>query len=95
MDGTKVADDNRAIRRNLELVGLLRGTIDIDEHLVARTYDITRRGGNVHGWLKGERTLVEDITAEHLLAIDQEVDGILDEDIGATIEIRRFLFFEA
>ena len=53
MDGTKIVDDNRAIGRNLELVGLLRGAIDIDEHLVARANDITRRRGNVHGWLKG------------------------------------------
>ena len=48
MDGTKLRDGDIAIGTDGEGDGLLRGTIDIENELVARTQDIVLGGSNVH-----------------------------------------------
>ena len=86
MDGTEARDDDGAIGRDFELLGFLRGTIDIDEDLVARAYHIGGRGSDVHIGLEGELILVEDVTTIDLLAIDGVVAGI-DIDLGTGREV--------
>ena len=76
MDGTIACNHDGAIGGNLELLRALRGTIDIDEHLIARTYDVSGGGGDVHIGLEREFVLIENIATKHLLAIDGIVAGI-------------------
>ena len=68
MDGTKLRDGDIAIGTDHEGDGLLRGTIDIEHELVARTQDVVLGGGNVHDGLEGEVLVVEDVTAKDALA---------------------------
>ena len=68
MDGTEVGDGDIAIGADRQGMRLLRGAVDIDDELVARTEDIVLRRGDVHLGLEGERLVVEDVTAEDALA---------------------------
>ena len=48
------------------LNSLLRSTIDVDKHGIARTQTVVLRCGNVHVWLECEHLVVKDVTSEHL-----------------------------
>ena len=67
---------NHTIGRHLQLLRLLRTTIDIEVHLIARPHHITLRRRDVHRWLEREILLVEDITTKHTFAINLIVHGI-------------------
>ena len=66
------------IGRHLEHLTLLRITIDIDNHLIARSQDIVLRGGNVHLGLERELLVIEDITTKDLFALLllAEIEGV-------------------
>ena len=83
MDGAVALHDNHAVGRDLELLGLLRTAIDIEVDLVTRAYDIALGGRDVHRGFEREVLLVEDITTEHVFAIDLIVDRVRDIDLGA------------
>ena len=76
MNGAIACHHDGTIGGYLELLRLLRGTIDIDEHLVARTYHITGGRGNVHIGLERDFFLIENIAAEHFLTVDGVVLSI-------------------
>ena len=82
MNGTKARHNDRAIGRHLQLLRFCRSAIDINEHLVARTYHITGRGSDVHIGFERELVVVEDITAKDVLAINGIV-GWIDINLGA------------
>ena len=84
-----------SIRRDLQIMGFLRGPKDIDHYIIARPQYIIRGGGDVHVRLERERTLIEDVTSEDLLAIDQQVHRVLDIDIGTRVKITDLEFAAA
>ena len=64
MDGAIFGHRNVPVRRNRELYTLLGIAIDVDDELIARTQDIVLRGGDVHLGLKGEGTVIENVTTK-------------------------------
>ena len=96
MDGTIAWHRDIAIGRDREILGLLGGTIDIDDHLIAWTQDIVLRRGNVHIGLEREELVVEDVTTKDLqrvwagLALIHLVDVLLDLcilEVGLLVEL--------
>ena len=79
------------IGRHLEHFTLLRITIDIDDHLIARTQHVVLGGGNVHLGFKRELLVIEDITTKDLLTLLlllTEIEGV--DAISATLIERLF-----
>ena len=57
------------VGRYRALDGLLRGTIDVDEHGIAGPQTVVVGGGNVHVGLKGEFLVVEQVVTVYLLLL--------------------------
>ena len=73
------------IGRHLEHFTLLRITIDIDDHLIARTQHVVLGGGNVHLGFKRELLVIEDITTKDLLTLLLLLTEI--EGVGTLIQV--------
>ena len=68
MYGAELGDSHVAVGADRQGERGLRGTVDVEDELVARAEDIVLRRGDVHLGLKGEILVVEDVTAEDALA---------------------------
>ena len=74
------ADSNRTIARNGhrsfwrngQCLGLLRGTINLNDHLIACPYGVIRGSCDVHIGLKAQQFVVEYIATKHFLASRRE-----------------------
>ena len=66
IDRSEFLDDNLSVGRDGAVVSLLRSPIDIDRHGIARPEHIALWRGDVHGRLKGEVLVVEDVASEDL-----------------------------
>ena len=57
---------HRSVGAHGALNSLLRSTVNVNEHSVARPQTVVLRCGDVHVWLEGEHLVVEDVASEHL-----------------------------
>ena len=69
VDGAIAGDGDRALGGDGMYQRALRGTVDIDDHLIAGAQDIGLRDGHALVGLETQGTLTEDVTAEHALAL--------------------------
>ena len=65
----------------LQLLCLLRSTININDNMVSCTHNIIGRSGNIHSRFKSQHTLVENVTTKNMLTINHRTHTVRQIDI--------------